>query len=73
MQDYKKFTKNTELLALEMFYQFETFYSTKCGVFAGDRGSMGSTLSLACVNIDNKDTVRELRQEWSRERVRFIH
>ena len=56
-----------------MFYQFETFYSTKCGVFAGDRGSMGSTLSLACVNIDNKDTVRELRQEWSRERVRFIH
>jgi hypothetical protein len=35
----------------------------------GDRASMGSTLSLACVNIDNKDTVRELREEWSRERV----
>ena len=35
----------------------------------GDRGSMGSTLSLAHATIDNKDQVRQLQQEWMREQV----
>ena len=35
-----------------------------------ERGSMGSTLSLAVVNRDNADTVRQLQEEWKEETVR---